>query len=122
MREPPTGIIKTLPLVYAQRAKPEFRHYQRAKSSLSSDDEAAFYVSMSQRPRRHVLHYYILIDGKIDARFTFAGYEPGNSRRCWDGETRTPAVWATLVGPVEEPPETISMRGFRGFRYTADLW
>lgn len=55
-------------------------------------------------------------------RFTIAGYEAGDARKCWDGNTRAPGCWVVCTAP-ELPRHAPTVRGFRGFRYlTEPLW
>ena len=114
--EPPTGIIRTLPAIYADPASDACKGYRAAIAEMEHDDTAHWFLALAQ-------HVYIVIGGKIDARFTFAGYrEGGRDVRLWDGEIRAPKCWAILAGPASRPPQPVPMRGFQGFRYTPDLW
>lgn len=115
--EKPTGIIRTLPGNEEGKA-----NYLASLEGLKDGSVEAFYIALASKPKVEVLHLYLLIDGKISVRLNIADYEPGDSRRCWDGETRAPKFWAICTGPVSEPPEPIKRRGFQGFRYTGDLW
>ena len=115
--EKPTGIIRTLP-----GNEKGMANYLASLEGLKNGRVEAFYIALAARPKVEVLHLYLLIGGKISVRLNIAGYEPGDSRRCWDGVSRCPAIWAVCTGPVSEPTEPIKRRGFQGFRYTGDLW
>ena len=64
----------------------------------------------------------LIVDSEIQLRLNIAGYEPGDSRKCWDETIRRPKFWAVCTGPVSRPPERMLRRGFQGIRYTEDLW
>ena len=121
-REPPTGIIRTLPSLYADERNVGHRAYRRSINAMEEDEEAVMFIALAQQPRHELLHLYILVGGRIDARFNLIGYEPGDSRECWDKTIRQPKVWAVCTGPVSRPPSPVQMRGFQGFRYTPTLW
>lgn len=122
MRNPPTGIIRTLPSLYTDPRNPGWRGLNRSIARCEKDESACFYIALAQQPKHEILHLYLLVGGEITMRFTVAGYAPGNGAYCWDGEYRQPKLWAICTGPVSRPPEPIKRRGFQGFRYTEDLW
>ncbi len=122
MRNPPTGIIRTLPTLYADPKNPGYRGLLRSIAQCERDESAFFYVALAQQPKQDVLHLYLLVGNKIEMRFNVAGYETGGVMRCWDGTTRNGKVWVVCTGPVSRAPEPIQRRGFQGFRYTEDLW
>ena len=122
MKNAPTGIIRTLPAFYADQATAAGHAHAEALRDLETDDSAHVYIALSQQPKEQVLHVYLCIAGEISVRLNLAGYEPGDKRRCFDGSTRQPAVWAICTGPVSRPPEMILHRGFQGHRYTEGLW
>lgn len=113
-QERPTGIIRTLPKLPALG--------ERSISALENGAISAVYFSLSGVPRIEVLHLYLLIAGEISLRMNIAGYEHGDSRKCWDNTTRKPRCWAICTAPVSRAPEPIKRRGFQGFRYTGGLW
>ena len=119
---PPTGLIRTLPAIYADLTSSAGRGFAMSLAAMETDEEACFFIALAQKPKVELLHLYVLIGGRIRVRCNLAGYESGDSRRCWDGTTRQPAVWAVCCGPVSLPSSPILMRGFQGFRYTSDLW
>lgn len=124
MKARPTGIIRTLPNLYA--GKDEVAHMRMLTSfeALAAGQIPAIYIALAQKPTIEVLHLYVLIEGKIICRMNIAGYESGDDAavKCWDNVSRTPAWWAVCSAPITFPPETIERRGFQGFRYTEDLW
>jgi hypothetical protein len=120
----PTGIIRTLPNLYAGKNKIAHKRMLDSYQALAAGRIEAIYVALSQKPTIDVLNLYVLIDGKIICRMNIAGYEPGDgiAVQCWDEVSRTPKWWAVCTTPISFPPETIYRRGFQGFRYTEDLW
>lgn len=119
----PTGIIRTLPSFPPANEGYQARlRFEASVAALERGDIPAIYIALAQKPTIEVLHLYLLIEGQIEVRFNLAGYEPGDARRCWDGQTRAPKYWAVCTGPVSRPEEPIKRRGFQGFRYTEGLW
>ncbi len=122
MIEPPTGIIRTLPSLYADPANPGYRGLMESIQACEADEEEYFHIALAQQPKHELLHMYLLITGEIRYRFTLVGYRPGTVAKCWDESIRSPKVWAVCTGPIERPPHPIKQRGFQGFRYTETLW
>ena len=123
--EPPTGLIRTLPAIYANRRHEACKNYLAAIERMSTDEDAHWFVLLPSRPKtEELLHVYIVIAGKIDHRFTFAGFrDTQGDATLWDGTIKGGKnVWAIVAGPAEKPPREIPYRGFRGFRYTPTLW
>lgn len=120
MKHRPTGIIRTLPSL--EPGHVGLKKYQDSVRVLKAGKIEAIYIALQAIPKQDVLHLYLVIEGRIVARFNIAGYEPGDSRKCWDGTYRAPKYWAVCTGPVSHPPEPIKRRGFQGFRYTEELW
>lgn len=118
--ERPTGIIRTLPSLEPGNIGKQ--KYEASVKALKEGKIDAIYIALQAIPQQDVLHLYLLIEGQIKARFNIAGYEPGDSRKCWDGTYRAPKYWAVCTGPVSEAEVPIKRRGFQGFRYTGDLW
>ena len=118
----PTGIIRTLPSLYAESKSISRRRYELSIAGLKNGVIPAIYIALAQMPKIEVLYMYLLIDGEIKVRLNIAGYEDGTARECWDKTIRKPKYWAICTGPVSHPPEPIKRRGFQGFRYTKDLW
>jgi len=123
----PTGIIRTLPYSSASTAKAERRvAFRRAIGAFRSMDRLGdsewIYIAMQAQPKAEVLHCYIVMDGAVRLRANIAGFEPGDSRECWDGSERRPKYWMVLTAPVSFAPHKIKMKGFQGFRYTEALW
>lgn len=123
MTAPPTGIIRTLPPIYADPKHLARINYLASCEQLGSDPDYTIAFALSGKPKHDLLHVYVVIAGHLDARFLFVGYRDGKPCRLWDGKLRTPKVWAVCCGPIERPPQPIRMRGFQGFRYVHQpLW
>lgn len=120
----PTGIIRTLPNLYADRDRVAYDRMLTSFEALAAGKIPAVYIALAQRPTIDVLHIYILIDGQIICRMNIAGYEDGTETevKCWDQVSRQPNWWAVCSAPISFPPHPIERRGFQGFRYTEDLW
>jgi len=120
----PTGIIRTLPNLYAGKDNVAYMRMMASFEALAADQIPAIYIALAQKPTVEVLHLYVLIDGKIICRMNIAGYEDGSASevKCWDQVSRTPKWWVICSAPISFPPETIQRRGFQGFRYTQELW
>lgn len=124
MKGRPTGIIRTLPNLYADRDRKAHSRMLRSMEWLASGYVEQIYIALSQRPKVDVLHLYLLIEGKIICRMNVADYISGKGAdvKCWDDVSRQPNWWVVCTAPVSYPPQTIERRGFQGFRYTEDLW
>lgn len=120
----PTGIIRTLPNLYADRAQVAHDRMKSAIGDLSAGRIPAVYIALSQKPKIEVLHMYLVIGNAIFVRMNIASYEPGErvEVECWDKLSRSPKWWAVCTGPVSYPSREIHWRGFQGIRYTEDLW
>lgn len=122
MKDRPTGIIRTLPSLYADKENVGHKRYLASIKALERNKIEAIYIALAQMPKVEVLHLYVVIEGHVQVRLNIAGYEDGDSRKCWDETIRKPKYWAICTGPVSRPLEPIKMRGFQGFRYTEELW
>ncbi len=121
MKEPPTGIIRTLPSLYTGGVGG--KAYQRSVAAVEAGTFDALYIALAQQPKHDLLHLYICLAGEVNIRFNVAGYEPGDSRKCWDRTIREPKVWVACTGPISRPRVPVKMRGFQGFRYVFEpLW
>jgi len=120
--ERPTGIIRTLPSLYGEEGNIGKEKYEKSLAALEVGDIDAIYIALQAIPTKEVLHLYLIVEGAIQVRMNIAGYEPGDSRKCWDGTYRASKFWAVCTGPVSKPEAPIKYRGFQGFRYTGDLW
>lgn len=120
----PTGIIRTLPSLYSDATKGH-KNFHTSLEAVRIGNASHFYVFLTQKPTKEVLHLYILVEGKIVCRTNIAGYRDGrvySEMKCWDGTKRKARWMAICTAPIEYPPNEIRMRGFQGFRYTEDLW
>lgn len=120
MHEPPTGIIRTLPPCYFDLTKREGNILAKCIERMNAQEsEQLFSFSLSGKPKHEFIHVYIVCDGAVRWRFNFVGFDD-KQRECIDGVTR--GHFVIVAGPVEMPPRELPMRGFRGFRYTSNLW
>lgn len=122
--ERPSGIIRTLPNLKADKDRIAYGRMTASLKSLKVGLIDTIYIALAQKPKDDILHIYLLIEGKIVCRMNIAGYVSGadNYVKCWDEVSRQPKWWALCTAPLEYPPDEIRMRGFQGFRYTEELW
>lgn len=116
----PTGIIRTLPSLGGDQIGK--KRYEASIKALERGRDLKIYIALQAIPKLEILHMYLLVEGEVRVRLNIACYEPGDARECWDRSIRKPKFWAVCTGPVSRPPEPIKMSGFRGFRYTENLW
>ena len=117
-----TGIIRCLPSCYSDDRSIGARRMRLSLRYLESGTIDSIGIALAAKPRIEVLHMYIVANGEVQVRLNIAGYEPGEERECWDGQYRTPNLWAVCTAPVSRPPSPMKIRGFQGFRYTEGLW
>ncbi len=118
-----TGIIKTMPakflLEYGKK-----RFIRDFVLRPNESDGCQFVFNISGIPKYDVLHFYLLIGGRIRHRaniFEFCKPHKGFLNR--ETELMMSArAWVITGPPVIRAPFKIDMKGFRGFRYTEDLW
>lgn len=125
LKEPPTGIIRTLPAFYGNPAHEACKNYRAAIERMAVDEDAHWFALLPSVPRHaDLLHIYIVICGRIDHRFTLAGFrKTDRETRLWDGTpAKAGSAWAICAGPAVKPPHEIRKQGFRGFQYTEPLW
>jgi len=116
-----TGIIKTMPADWCWECKMTDDEFQKRIDAMNRFD-FHWWFSLSGRPRYDVLHFYLLMRGRIWFRANIVSLEGPQSLDCEDGTTRFGRCWAMLGPPIVHPPREIRMKGFQGFRYTGDLW
>lgn len=123
MKVPPIAIIRTLPPIYDDPSEQACISYREIIDAMEKDPDECWFMALATKPKHEVMHAYVVINGRVDARFTLAGFREGSEHRLWDGKLRKAEAWAIMAGPVERPPYRIKWRGFRGFRYITDpLW
>lgn len=124
MKERPTGIIRTAPFLQGGNTMP-YRRMMQGLNALNEYDDALFYFGLAQKPVQDVLHFYILVAGRIIGRCniaTWLDHMPEDTEPCDPDNMPACKHWAVLTRPFVRPPHKIYMRGFQGFRYTGDLW
>jgi hypothetical protein len=117
----PTGIIRTLPTIYADSEHLAMQRMERSIDRMMRGLKETIHIFLDQKPTLDVLYLYILVNGTIRYRFKIVEYMPGDRAVSWDGQKRSPKWMAVVTDPVK-PPHEIKMRGFQGFRYTEELW
>lgn len=120
MTEPPIAIMRTVPTLSLPGKSN--RAFLRTVALINSGDIPACYFALPTKPKHDTLHLYIISGNQAIVRFTIAGYEAGDARKCWDGNTRAPGCWVVCTAP-ELPRQAPTVKGFRGFRYLSEpLW
>lgn len=117
-----TGIITCVPHKflfdeYGARAFLDHFYYR-----LNRLDSNYFLFSLSAVPKINVIHFYLLIDGRIRFRANISQITGEEIITFADGRTIHGKAWAEVTGPVIRAPRRIEMKGFRGFRYTEELF
>lgn len=118
-----TGIIKTMPSEFVFKEYGARRFLRDFYYRLNDPDtDWCFMFTLSAIPKFSVLHFYLLVAGRIRYRANIAEIEGPSTKKFSGGRTISGRAWATITGPVVRSPFVIEMKGFRGFRYTEDLW
>ena len=116
----PTGIIKCLPPAWVQKSG-GLQYVKSIRKTIDSG-EHQWFMSFPTKPRREVLHLYVLFDGHVQFRVNIAVWRGGNGLMNMYGGQFLAKWWAVCTGPMTFPPKPVPMRGFRGYRYTEELW
>jgi len=119
--EQPTGIIKCLPQAWVD----ECGGVEKIMSCKKEIDggESNWYMSFPNKPRRDVLHLYVVFDGLIQFRVNIMEFKDMETPvRMTHGAEFTVKLWAICTGPMVIPSRPLPMKGFRGYRYTAGLF
>lgn len=121
MDSPPDGIIIT---ISASMLKEKgLRNWLRNFLACMSSDGCYYYMRQGAEPKRPGLRFvYLCIGNKIRYRAYFAGSQGPSKVTFNDGKSMEARAWVILAGPVERSPEAIPMKGFRGFRYTKQIF
>lgn len=112
LTEPPDGIILT---ISRSMADPMFQ-----------DGRAAYWMRVAARPTqdKSLRHVYLCMGNKIRYRGFYAGCQatPEGFKTFDTGRTLDGRFWILINGPIERAPYKMPKQGFRGFRYTQELW
>lgn len=120
--EQPTGIIKCLPKPWMEQSG-GIEYIRSIKEDIDSG-AALWHMSFPTLPRQEVLHLYVLFDGHIQFRVNIVEFRPstGKHMKLSYGNEFLAKYWAVCSGPMVFPKPPFPMTGFRGYRYTGDLW
>jgi hypothetical protein len=87
-------------------------------------DEAVWLHRCSTGPKYDIAKVYIIVEGEIDYRVNFGGFQKGEPARFFrDGKLfvmNSPRI--LLAGPLEDAPSGLMFKGFQGFRYCTQLF
>lgn len=119
--ERPEGIIITISAgMLKEKGLP---HWTRNFLEAMATDEMTYWMRLGNKPKHEPMYVYLLIGRKIRYRALFVKFDTGHMTFT-DGKEMTARTWCVLCGPLAKPqrgsePE---MKGFRGFRYTQQLF
>ena len=118
--EPPDGIIITI----SQEMLKEkgYRNWLRNFLDAMRRDEWTYWMRLGTVPKHEVLWVYLCIGNKIRYRANFVMYKGAGEFTFNDGKKLYGRAWVVLSGPVVKPTEEIYRKGFRGFRYTQEIF
>lgn len=125
LREPPDGIIVTLPARFFKEYPVEW-YLQDIERMNQEGSSTIWYRVMKNLPTLDFAYVYTIVDNKIWHRSQFAGLirnetmsfpRPEGGRRTFEN-----ANAVMMSGPVIMAPSHIPMKGFQGFRYTKMLF
>jgi hypothetical protein len=84
-------------------------------------DDCTYWMRQGAKPTREILYVYLCIGGRVRYRVNFVGTE-GPCYKSFCEELMFVRAWVLLAGPVVRADRIITMKGFRGFRYTEKLF
>lgn len=124
LAEPPTGIIKTMPMKFFQEYPGSQDTFERDLESLNNTDYRYFIFNIAGRPKYEVLYFYLLYNGKIRYRANILEYKKYTDGKVLlgDGRTLYGKLFIHVSAPIIKCTEDILMKGFQGFRYTNTLF
>lgn len=100
-----------------------FRRYYETMGSLPGlDDDACFYHFISSIPTIEVQWVYVCFRGYVQYKAILVKFMRNEPVMLATYQHPRPRNWCVTTGPVIKAPEQISMKGFRGFKYTKELF
>jgi hypothetical protein len=117
-----TGIIKTMPHKFIFEEYGARRFIEDFYYLPNGGDCCWFLFTMPSIPKYEVLHFYLLVDGRIRFRANIVEFRGPATYRFSRTRVISGKAWVLVGAPVVRAPFKIEMRGFRGFRYTENLW
>ena len=116
-----TGIIKCLPDSWVKQSG-GLKYIRSIKPGIDVGMRN-WWMSFPTRPRLTVLYLYVAFGGAVQFRVNIAEFQEnlGPIRMSY-GTEFTARFWAICTGPMVIPGGLVPMKGFRGYRYTEDLW
>jgi hypothetical protein len=99
------------------------RHFLRDFYFAPNDDPRnCFLFTLSGMPKYEVLHFYLVVGGRVRFRTNIAKFEGERTLAFANHRSIHGNAWVWCCAPVVRAPFKIEMKGFRGFRYTEDLF
>lgn len=125
--ERPEAIMINVPAVFFRNEGCPIRkmiHFCRYYEAMGSGhyENAVFCHFISSIPRHQVDHVYICFAGRVVYRAILVEFQAKTRQPIPELEYPYPKNFCITTGPVIKAPFKIIQRGFRGFRYTKNLF
>ena len=98
------------------------RDFLEAMDTWNQEETITYWMRQGAKPKHEVQYVYLVIGNKVRFRANLVCYDGPCEVRFRRGNTMFARAWIVLTGPVVRPPHDIPMKGFRGFRYTKELF
>ena len=85
-------------------------------------DDFIFSWKLQNLPKHDIAWVYIIIECKLIYRCNFIGTFAAFTDRFNGGREKVFAKWVDISGPALKAPNERTLRGFRNFRYTTQLF
>lgn len=107
---------------YPRLKMASFRRFYETMGTADGDDDRCFHHFIGQIPRQPVSRVFVCFHGFVQYR-AFVVEFIRNKPLILPGYSHPrPRNWMVTTGPVEKAPEGMIQKGFRGFRYTKNLF
>ena len=117
-----TGIIKTMPHKFVFEEYGAVQFMEDFFYRPNADARSCFLFTMPGIPKFEILHFYLLVDGRIRFRANIVEFRGPATSHFSNHRSIAGKAWVLVGAPVVRAPFKLEMKGFRGFRYTGDLW
>lgn len=107
---------------YPERKLQLFRRFYETMGTGSGEDERCFYHFIGHIPRHPINRAFICFRGMVQYKAIIVEFLQNKPIKIPGYEHPRPRNWMVTTGPVERAPEGLIQPGFRGFRYTKNLF
>ncbi|MGD8777712.1 MAG: hypothetical protein PVH88_01990 [Ignavibacteria bacterium] len=118
----PVGIIKTMPVKWVKELPFGYERWEKNILAMNDYVDHTWVFSLSNKPKHEVLYFYLLIQGEIRYRANIIGYLGPGEVKCYGGNVMFSKVWVQIGSPILKLNPPVEMKGFRGFRYTDQIY